>query len=700
VKTFQPRSLALRLVVVLFLVLVPTFTLLIVNSYEQYVSQKQNARENAVRLIKVLKAAHVQTIEDAKSVLKAMAQLPSLRGVEGRRCDFLRMELTQVFPRYLNIMLADSSGKTICSTNPVNDLVDVGARQFFQEALKNREIGTGLYRFDPVTGMPYVLLGAPVTNNQNQVDAVLFASFSLSNFEALPPTARLSPDSVIFVFDSTGLMLARYPDPEGWKGTRSIANAPIIRIAINSLAEEGLLDLMGADGVPRLFAYTKIYKTSTQSVFLATGVPADVAYENATAYFRNSLLIFGAAFLIVLGTCWIASQRLILRKLHRLSGVAERIKNGELSARTHMHTSAGEVDQLGVAMDNMAQSMQNRVQDLQRYGNELRDLKEMSDAMQVCVTQDEVLMVVRQFALRLFPQQPGALYLLHPCGDYYEARTSWRDPAVNADFLPQDCWAVRRGKMYRVNAAGDEPRCHHVDDPPPSSYVCVPLMVQGEMLGILHLENDKLADPDEQPLAVAFAEHAALTLANLRLRERLHAQAMRDGLTGIFNRRFMEESLLREARRADRSQMPLSVIMIDIDHFKRFNDNFGHPAGDALLRGVGKMLQAEMRGGDLACRYGGEEFTVILPATPLSAACEIAERLRMKTQELDIAMEGRALDKITISLGVASYPQHGDSWEAVLLAADLALLNAKTTRNRVVTYGIAELEIHRRASRP
>jgi diguanylate cyclase (GGDEF)-like protein len=253
--------------------------------------------------------------------------------------------------------------------------------------------------------------------------------------------------------------------------------------------------------------------------------------------------------------------------------------------------------------------------------------------------------------------------------------------------------------MYRVNAAGDEPRCHHVDDPPPSSYVCVPLMVQGEMLGILHLENDKLADPDEQPLAVAFAEHAALTLANLRLRERLHAQAMRDGLTGIFNRRFMEESLLREARRADRSQMPLSVIMIDIDHFKRFNDNFGHPAGDALLRGVGKMLQAEMRGGDLACRYGGEEFTVILPATPLPAACEIAERLRMKTQELDIAMEGRALDKITISLGVASYPQHGDSWEAVVHAADLALLNAKTTRNRVITYGIAELEIHRRTSR-
>ncbi|WP_420477048.1 diguanylate cyclase [Noviherbaspirillum sp. ST9] len=698
-KLFQRVSLASRLVVVLFLVLAPLFTLLVFNSYQQYLSQKQNARENAARLVRVLKAAHGQTIEDAKAVLKSMAQLPAFQGPEGHRCDFLRAEFPHVFPRYSDIMLATATGKTICSVSASAELDDVSSRQFFQEALKKRDVGTGSYRFDPITGTPFVLLGAPVTNRQNKMEAILYASLSLANVEALPPTAQLSQDSVIFVFDSTGLILARYPDPEGWKGTRRIADAPIIRAAVNNLADEGILDLIGADGVQRMFAYTKIYKTQAQSVFLATGVPADVAYESAIASFRNDLLLLGATLLLVLGASWAGSKRLILRKLRRLEAVAERIKNGDLAARTEMRRSAGEIGQLGAAMDDMAQSIQGRIQELQRYGNELRDLKEMSDAMQVCATQDEVLAVVRQFALRLFPQQPGTLYLLHASGDHYESRTSWRDPAVKADFLPQDCWAVRRGKMYRVEATGHEPRCHHVDDPPPSSYVCVPLVVQGEMLGILHLENDKLSHSDEQPLAVAFAEHAALTLENLKLTEKLHAQAMRDGLTGLFNRRFMEESLLRETRRADRNDTPLSMIMIDIDHFKRFNDTFGHPAGDALLRGVGKMLQAEMRGSDLACRYGGEEFTIILPGTPLSSASEIAEKLRDKAQALEMAMDGRPLDRITISLGVASYPQHGDSWEAVLHAADMALLKAKTTRNRTVTYGIAELEIHKRIPR-
>lgn len=115
----------------------PTFTLLVLNSYQQYTSQKKNARDNAVRLVKILKSAHVQTIEDEKSVLKAMAQLPSFRGREGQRCDFLRMDFTRVFPRYWNIMLANASGKTMCSTSPANELAYVGTRQFFQETIKS-----------------------------------------------------------------------------------------------------------------------------------------------------------------------------------------------------------------------------------------------------------------------------------------------------------------------------------------------------------------------------------------------------------------------------------------------------------------------------------------------------------------------------------------------------------------------------------
>jgi diguanylate cyclase (GGDEF)-like protein len=159
---------------------------------------------------------------------------------------------------------------------------------------------------------------------------------------------------------------------------------------------------------------------------------------------------------------------------------------------------------------------------------------------------------------------------------------------------------------------------------------------------------------------------------------------MRDGLTGLFNRRYMEEALAREIHNAERSHGVVSIIMLDIDHFKRFNDNFGHAAGDALLRELGKMLQSQVRGGDIVCRYGGEEFTVILPGTALARAQEVAEKMRRKTKRLRIQSNTIVIDEVRISLGVAAYPQHGSDGNEVLHAADLALLQAKHTRDCTV----------------
>ena len=217
----------------------------------------------------------------------------------------------------------------------------------------------------------------------------------------------------------------------------------------------------------------------------------------------------------------------------------------------------------------------------------------------------------------------------------------------------------------------------------------MPLLVQGEVIGVLHLENDHEfpigeTEPGSQALVEAAAEHTGLRLAHIRLRDRLHDQAMRDGLTHLFNRRYMEETLGREIRNAERNGETISIIMLDIDHFKYFNDSFGHAAGDTLLREIGHMLQTQMRGGDLACRYGGEEFTIILPKTELAQAADIAEKLRQQTRRLRAQQNGEPAANVSISLGVAAYPQHGSSWEDVLHAADMALLQAKQTRDRTV----------------
>jgi diguanylate cyclase (GGDEF)-like protein len=205
------------------------------------------------------------------------------------------------------------------------------------------------------------------------------------------------------------------------------------------------------------------------------------------------------------------------------------------------------------------------------------------------------------------------------------------------------------------------------------------MMAQGTALGILSLNSHEPGQllADRQQLAVAVAEHLALALANIKLRETLKNQSIRDPLTCLFNRRYMEESLERELIRCQRKQEPLSIIMIDVDHFKRFNDTFGHEAGDAVLRKLGQFLQSHIRGSDIACRYGGEELTLILPEASLEVTKKRAEQIREGVKYLNIQHHGQALGAITLSLGVASFPEHGLSGEAVIQAADAALYRAK-----------------------
>jgi diguanylate cyclase (GGDEF)-like protein len=213
------------------------------------------------------------------------------------------------------------------------------------------------------------------------------------------------------------------------------------------------------------------------------------------------------------------------------------------------------------------------------------------------------------------------------------------------------------------------------------------MMAHGETIGLLYVEGADAGawSESERRLARTLGEQAALALANLTLRETLRLQSVRDPLTGLHNRRYLEESLEREIQRAARRSTPVGVMMIDLDHFKRLNDTFGHDAGDAMLCAFADLFRGRFRGEDIVCRYGGEEFTVLLPETTLERALERAEELRAAAAEARPSGPVQPLDPVTLSIGVASYPQHGDTGAALLSAADAALYRAKTAgRDRVV----------------
>ncbi len=357
-----------------------------------------------------------------------------------------------------------------------------------------------------------------------------------------------------------------------------------------------------------------------------------------------------------------------------------------------------------------------KVTELEQHNNEITLLNEMGDLLQICHTVEETSTVVVQFAQKLFPNQSGMLCLIAPSRNFVEAIAIWGEsPHQKRVFTPDDCWALRRGQTHCVTDLDSGLLCQHVsqsfapstrsgqavvpDVPserqPKGGYMCVPMMAQGETLGILHLQNPPL-DPSQtreeqaflltsqQQLAVTLAGHIALALANLKLREALRQQAIRDPLTGLFNRRYMEETLERELRRAERRQAPLGIILFDLDHFKKFNDTFGHAAGDIVLRETGTFLQTNVRAEDIACRYGGEEFLVILPEASLEDTVKRAEQLGAGIKQLNVHYRDQMLRAVTASLGVAVFPNHGSSIESIMQEVDAALYRAKKEgRDRV-----------------
>ena len=197
-------------------------------------------------------------------------------------------------------------------------------------------------------------------------------------------------------------------------------------------------------------------------------------------------------------------------------------------------------------------------------------------------------------------------------------------------------------------------------------------------------ETTEGIDLDTKQLAIAMADFIALALVNIQLRENLQQEATRDSLSGLFNRRYMEESIKREISRASRYGTSLGIIMLDLDHFKRFNNAFGHKAGDLVLQELGKYLQSSIRKEDIACRYGGEEFALIMPGASLEVTKKRAEMLQHDIQNLQVNYNGKVLNNITLSQGVAIYPDHGQTGEAVLQAADHALYRAKRAGRKQV----------------
>ncbi|MEO6228331.1 MAG: diguanylate cyclase, partial [Thermomonas sp.] len=331
--------------------------------------------------------------------------------------------------------------------------------------------------------------------------------------------------------------------------------------------------------------------------------------------------------------------------------IVYRLLGGEIGRRAQAEKDVADANQqLRVGLDHV-----------ERGSADLRALTEYGSMLQSCMTPEEALQLTKGILSNLLPGVSGSIYRIRNSQDHAELAVHWGALALSppAMISVDACWALRRGQVHE-SGLGHTPVCPHLaDDAGPVATVCVPLMAQGAQLGLLCLLDPEHAYPARLGIVSAVVEHLSMALATLSLQDRLRQQSIRDPLSGLYNRRYLEESAQRELTRCERRGQPLSLLMLDIDHFKKFNDTHGHPGGDALLAQFGQLLQAMTRGEDIACRYGGEEFTLILPEAGGDAAFQRAEAIRVAVEAMQVAHLGAALGKVTVSIGVATFPDHG-----------------------------------------
>jgi diguanylate cyclase (GGDEF)-like protein len=381
------------------------------------------------------------------------------------------------------------------------------------------------------------------------------------------------------------------------------------------------------------------------------------------------VVVFTTGLAVTAGVIFALQLR---RRLGHLEEAAEAIARGDFD-RLAPVARGDEIGRLARSFNVMAHEVRERT--LEAAG-----LRKLSELLQACGSVAEAFEVIERVLPSLLPSVSGVIHVISAARSQLDVVVRFGLPGDSPlppsidPAAPTDCWAFRRGAAHRVVPGAATVPCRH-PGADGDSYLCLPLLAHGESLGVFCISP--APDAARTARAERLADQIGLAIANLRLRDSLRTQAVRDGLTGLYNRRYFEEAADRELARAKRHQRELSMMVLDVDHFKRFNDSHGHDAGDFLLREVGQLLRSSVRQSDTACRHGGEEFVLILPESSPAEALRRANQIRESFHRLGLSHMGNSLGPVTVSIGIAAYPDHGDQRDAILRSADAALYTAK-----------------------
>jgi diguanylate cyclase (GGDEF)-like protein len=677
--------------------------------------------------VQVVAVDLTRTIGSVEEMLFTVVASGQLQGTRLGQCPDLLAVIAGKYDVFTTLSVLTTGGTPLCSIGGATQSASLADRAYFQAALRSRSAQVGPAVVGRLSGRPVVPVAIQYTGPGGTLEGVLVAGIDLQRF--LDTSTMQSAIAVrdVTLWSAEGLVLARAPVAGDVVGKPL---DPLLQAAfLDGLREPAAIgpDSDEDEGV--------VYATSAvdafgQTLFVTVGDDAGALYADAQRMALRSVLGVTILLAVVLALSFTLASWSVRQPVGRLVRAAERLTRGEVGVRVGEVGGADELRRLGEAFDEMAATLEERQQASEAAEGELRrvldDLehrvaartRELSDLsaeataraqalearkyfdetlarvtelIQACQTMDEAMHVLETTMPDLTLGRRGAAALLRQSRDVLEEAARWGEGIDGeTSYVPDSCWSLRLGRPYAHVPGHGGPGCRHVHETG-EGHVCVPVFVQGQTLGVITVSTGGMGPEaagrflDDMETAVA---SIGLALFNVRLRQSLRELSIRDPLTGLHNRRFAEEMLDKEFARTRRSGVPFCVLMMDVDHFKRFNDSHGHEAGDRVLKEVGQLISSEFREGDVGCRFGGEEFLVLLHETDAAEAFDRAEHFRRTLKAAPVVHGGEMLGPVTISIGVAEAPRDGSNPLTVVAAADAALYRAKAAgRDRVVVTG-------------
>lgn len=322
-----------------------------------------------------------------------------------------------------------------------------------------------------------------------------------------------------------------------------------------------------------------------------------------------------------------------------------------------------------------------KVSDIEQRYREMSMLNELNDCLQMCETRLEVYQVLNRLLPYLLPDTKGGVFKLNFFNNSVESLARW-GLFLESQFsvMAQDFSALHQGYFNQISDHKSSLLSTYIHrQPRESDSLVISLMAVDDNLEFLYVANNhpKELSYFQEQLVQIIAKKTALTLSNLLLRDNIQHQAISDALTGLFNRRYFQETLEREIHREPGTGSSIGIVMIDVDNFKNINDIFGHNFGDLALQGLARCLQKQVQNSDMVCRYGGEEFIIMFYDISLEDTFNRAEQIRQKVMNLKILTQEDSPLRMTVSIGVANFPQHGKTYNSLIESADRALYSAK-----------------------